>query len=162
MARAYRPLLMLATGCAIVVLPAACSGSGSVGDPPATTASAATFTCCEKSDIDPVRHPGETFELHWMMDLAPAAGTAATEPVVLGVTLSDGYQDVAQLKAIESGTPTLLARADDVTTSSAATTAPTSRITVPDGATPGFYNLTTTIKTGGSTSSGSAVIRVER
>jgi hypothetical protein len=123
--------------------------------------SVATFTCCEAVDVDTVRHPGETFEIHWIMNLTPSPGTVTSTQVVLDTTLSSGYRTVEQLKSAEIKAPTALVRAASVITSDTATVAPVSVIAIPRTATPGLYNLTTSVNTDGAVSSGSSVIRIE-
>lgn len=130
---------------------------------PDSTASTpiSAFSCCEQADIDTVRHAGETFDGHWTINSEPVATTVAAGPVTLSVSLSEGYRDVSELKATESDTPTQLVRSRDVMASTSTSTAPISVITIPVGAPPGYYNLTTTVTTGRARPSGSAIIRVE-
>lgn len=88
-------------------------------------------------------------------------GTSNPGGVVLSAILSQGYDDVTALKAAESEARTTLVRASDITISGSETVAPVSRITIPKGAAPGYYDLTTAVRTGDATSSGSTIIRVD-
>lgn len=125
-----------------------------------TLATAASFTCCESADIDPVRHPGETFQLHWIMTLTPAPKGTPIQQIVLRASLSDGYPSVQQLKNAETDA-SAIAASDSITTSTAATIAPVTDITIPETAATGYYNLSTSIDTEGAILRGSSLIRVE-
>lgn len=123
--------------------------------------SAATFTCCEAADVNPVRHPGETFAIHWIMNVVPVPRDSPTQRIVLHAALSNGHGSVEELKNVETTDPAVMARFGTVTTNSSATSAPVTTITIPPTAQPGFYSLTFSIDTEGAVVSGASVIRVE-
>ena len=96
-----------------------------------------------------------------ILNLAPAPQGTPIQHVVLRAELSDGYHSVEQLKDAETITPSVTTRSAGITTSSAATTAPITEITIPETAQPGYYDLTFSIGTDGAVLSGSTIIRVE-
>ncbi len=77
----------------------------------------------------------------------------------LTASLDGPFANVAKLKGPAVGGPHTAA-ATPIRATARAGGAPVSTLRVPKDATPGFYNLTTSVVSGGGTSSGSAVIRV--
>jgi hypothetical protein len=103
----------------------------------------------------PAHHPGETITLHWLVNGAPAPSPPA---VTLRAALAGPYATVAALKADKQPTYTIAAPA--VHPSGLAGDAPTSVLTIPAAARPGYYNLRLTSDGVGTSTSGASVVRV--
>ena len=150
-----RPKSRLFPPTALLVLGlSACSSSGGV----VTTGPALqTYSCCSSADINAVRHPGETLQLHWIVTpLAPSA-TSAMSTVRFGAGLSGPFASVSALKAANS--PATL-KAPVIVTTNQDGAAPVSLIVIPKDAADGYYNLTTTVDQDGSQLTGGSVIKV--
>lgn len=157
-----RQASLLAVGLALLTTIAGCAApSARTGDAKALP-SEVTFTCCKPSDIKPVRHPGETFEIHWIMNRISTTQASNPVEVELDVSLSGGYGTVQQLKDAAGIDNDVLARAPTVITSNFATTQAVSVITIPAGTPPGLYNLNPSIASAGSILSGSSIIRIDK
>ena len=132
----------------------ACSSSGGVV---ATGPALQTYSCCSSADINTVRHPGETMQLHWIVTpLAPSA-TSGMSTVRLGAGLSGPFASVSALKAANSP-PTV--KAPVIVTTNQDGGAPVSVIVIPQDAAGGYYNLTTTVDQDGGQLTGGSVITV--
>lgn len=153
MSRRPAPLLAL-----VVVLAAGCSLSNGGSAGPVRAVSG--FTCCTARDINRVYHPGDVVTIHWIIDTTQAAAPARPASVTLTAALDGGFATAADAKSGRTA-GTRQVRAEPVRVTDGTTVAPLSRLRIPDDATPGLYNLTTTTATGGITMSGTSIIRVE-
>lgn len=127
----------------------------------AVTRAAVTYSCCRAADITPVRHPGETVRVHWIVVAdGPGSAPSGAAGVTLSASLSGPYADVTTLKATSSRAPGPAADADPVRTTDQAHAAPVSTLVIPADAGSGFYNLTTTVDDGAGTVSAGSIIRV--
>ena len=117
------------------------------------------YSCCATGDVEPVRHTGEVFTLHWIATPSPATEPERpNETVTLTATMNGGFTDVAALKASPSAAPAIPAA--ELTTSTWAGGTPTSTIRIPTTATPGFYNVAWLISSGGASVGGATIIQV--
>lgn len=159
MVRRRGSALMLAAAIAALLTAQGCAAnrSGSAGTQQAV---ASQFGCCVAADIDAVRYPGETFQVHWIRTEIPAQAGQRPSKVVLDVSLSGGFRNVADLKASAGGDGQTVVKAAPVTTTSAATTDPVSTLTIPPGAEPGWYELTSVVSADGGLLTGRSAIRV--
>jgi hypothetical protein len=145
----------------VVLSTVACSSEA-----PTSVVKQATFsyTCCASADIDRVYHPGDVMTVHWIVqNEAPTSATQSTQ-IDLSAKLSGPYADVSSLKQREIGATSIAAAtsisAAPIVTSDWAGGAPTSKLLIPATAAPGFYNLSTTVKSGGFTGGGDGIVRV--
>jgi hypothetical protein len=120
------------------------------------------YSCCQDGDVGTVHHPGEAITLHWIVTAAPATGSTAAVPVTLSAVLTGPFPDVSTLKtAMASGSPpAALVAAADVQTTDRAGGAPTSTLRLPALAAAGFYDVRTTVASGGGDLSADGIIRV--
>lgn len=151
-------MAFLASLSAAAVAGCAHAQPGYVNGAPATF----TYTCCSAGDVDQVIHPGEVFQLHWIV-LAGPPSPAAPTPIALSAFLTGPHTDTTDVKtAFGDGVPASpTMEATPVHTTSNAGEAPISRIVVPPDAAPGLYDLSTVVESAGGTLSGKYVIRVE-
>ncbi|HET8590985.1 MAG TPA: hypothetical protein VFM01_15215, partial [Nakamurella sp.] len=96
-----RPATLIVVIAAAVVV-VALSGLTPIPPPhpsPSPSTEVASFTCCRQADVDTVRHPGETFAIHWIRvtQRVPADRTPASYE--LHAALSGAYPSVSDLKA---------------------------------------------------------------
>ena len=114
-----------------------------------------SYSCCSSEDINAVRHPGETLQLHWIATPAGHGSHGAVSTVRLEATLSGPFASVSTLKA-SNGPPTLTAPV--VVTTDQVGQSPVSSLVIPADAGAGSYTLTTTVDAdGGQVSSGSVI-----
>lgn len=139
---------------ALVLGLTACSSTGTAV---VTGPALQTYSCCSSSDVDTVRHPGDTMTLHWIATpLGPsAAGTVST--VRLSAELSGPFASVPALKSSNSPATST---APVIVTTDQVGAAPVSVIVIPKNAPAGYYNLTTTIDQDGGQITGGSIIRV--
>ncbi|HEY5136017.1 MAG TPA: hypothetical protein VIJ41_09505 [Candidatus Nanopelagicales bacterium] len=149
-----RLFLPAAAAAALVLDLAACSSTSSVV---ATGPALQTYSCCSSRDIDAIRHPGETMNLHWLATPLGPSATSAVSTVRLGAGLSGPFESVSALKSANS--PATLTAPVIVTTNQVGD-APISVIVIPKDAAAGYYNLTTTIDQDGGQLTGGSVIKV--
>ena len=146
-----------------VMVPLAVAGAAACSHQPSNeTTSQAHFayTCCEQSDIAPVRHPGQAVTLHWIVRAAGETDSESSPlPVTLSAALTGPFVDVASLKASEPDSP--VASSAPLHTTDVEGGDPTTTLRIPPDAKPGFYNLTFAVESGGGTVSGASVIRVQ-
>lgn len=124
-----------------------------------------SYTCCRTPLAASVYHPGQTIEVRWI----PVSNAPSEEPVVtvtLGASISGPYSSVASLKSSfarptpvlgTTNSSALLLRHSNLTTSSLV-----SRILIPPGAGPGYYELTDTLTSGSTSSRGGVIIRIAK
>ena len=119
------------------------------------------FTCCANSAaLTHAWHPGQVITLQWSAESVGMTADDSQHPITLTAILTGPYASVASLKAGGTHSETLLAspmRVTDRTASSA-----DSQIALPLDLAPGWYNLVTTIKSPGGSTSGATVIQVAR
>jgi hypothetical protein len=126
------------------------------------------LTCCRADDIDPVRRAGDTLRLHWTVinGLGETVDGPVTieEPTVLTARLSGPYSDVMQLKSAVGGPGRPAATYEAASLSLApgvvSAAGPVSEIRLPRDAGAGYYELDTSVVTGGMTASGGSIIQV--
>lgn len=118
------------------------------------------FTCCTERDVNRIYHPGDVIAVHWIMKATHAAAPARPVPITLTAALDGGFANAVEAKSGYAAATGQL-RANPVRVTDETTVAPVSRLRIPDDATPGLYNLTTTVESGGATASGATIIRVE-
>jgi hypothetical protein len=104
------------------------------------------FTCCTGSDIKQVWHPGQTVDLHFMVETGPLTADSAEHSLVLSAALSGAYADVATLK--KSGGPAVI-QGPVIKTSDRNSTPPVLSFVLSPDLPPGFYNLTIKWDSGG-------------
>ncbi|GAB1643775.1 hypothetical protein [Krasilnikovia sp. MM14-A1259] len=158
--RRLPPLYVLATAVALL---AACDPGTSDKAGDAVTPARVTYTCCSAKDVDPPYRPGQTMSVHWKA--APPDGPSAGAPQVeLTARLTGPYASVDGLKA---ATEDLQGAAGDVTFTAPAIRPsgtpgeqPVSTILIDADARPGYYDLITSVKQGGTSNSGASVIQV--
>lgn len=144
---------------ALGLIGAGCSASGGTNGPQRAVT---TFTCCTGRDVNRVYHPGDTMTIHWIKDTG-RTGTHGQSAYMLKAELDGSFQGVVQAKAPHAlGVHTASAHLIQVSPALADTATPVSRIRIAVDATPGLYNLTTTVIDGGSRESGTTIIRVAR
>jgi hypothetical protein len=143
-------------GVLVVIVPVVgCSSSRNSAGPRAALFS---YTCCRAGDVDRSYLPGQTINIHWIVTSTSRTSQHETHPVELSAKLGGPFADVAAAKtaaddsAVVSATP--------IKTSEKTGGAPVSRITLPRGMQPGYYNLTTTVDYGGHIASGTGIIHV--
>ncbi|TWP36826.1 hypothetical protein [Leekyejoonella antrihumi] len=156
----HRGFAFVAATTVLAAVTAGCSAGNDATPAGASSGESVQFSCCTAADISAVRHPGETFKMHWIRTSYPVSAGHSPASVVLGVSLSVGYRDVAALKAANGGAPGGRAAATPIHTSDTAGAGPVSTVTIPSTATSGFYDLTTTVTSDGGRSSGDHIIRV--
>jgi len=139
---------------ALVLALAACSSTSSVV---AIGPSLQSYSCCSSGDIDAVRHPGETVNLHWLPTPLGPSATSAVSTVRLRAGLSGPFASVSALKSANS--PATVTAPVIVTTNQVGDS-PVSVIVIPQDAAAGYYNLTTTIDQDGGNVTGGSVIKV--
>lgn len=146
---------------AVVLAGVALAATGCGSAPPAGQRHAAfTFSCCAARDLDRVYHPGEVVTLHWTAHRQSPQSQPTTAPLWLHASLSGAFGSPRSAKSGDSG-PDAVVRAKAVRASELRPSRPVSRLRIPRDATPGFYNLTTSIETGDMIDSTTATIRVE-
>lgn len=120
------------------------------------------YTCCQKDDIDQVLHPGDVLVLHWIVETVPPTQSYPEAPVTLSASLTGSYPDATTLKSsVGAGAPSPRLTAAPVQTTNRAGGAPVSTIAIPADATPGLYNLGTSVESDSGRASGESVVRVE-
>ncbi len=125
-----------------------------------------SFTCCRTADINTVRHPGETFVLHWIS--TPGSPSPALSPVAitLSASLSGPFQTVLTLKKTignrgpgkKHSLELLNARPTHITAWDSRP--PLTTIAIPRNAPTGLYSIKFTISSAVSSISGDSIIRV--
>lgn len=120
------------------------------------------YTCCQKTDIDQVLHPGDVLVVHWIVETLPPTRTYPETPVTLSASLTGSYPDATTLKrSAGAGAPSSALTAAPVQTTDRAGGAPVSTIAIPLDAAPGLYDLSTSVESGGGRLSGESIVRVE-
>jgi hypothetical protein len=82
-----------------LLLVVACGATG----PNPVTYNAYQLTCCTQTDIDQVWQPGKEVDLHWTVESSTRTTVNPTHKVVIVVTLTGPYADVATLKQAKGG-----------------------------------------------------------
>jgi hypothetical protein len=103
------------------------------------------YTCCAAADVDRVYHPGDTVVLHWSAVARPTH--AHDGRVSLGAGMSGPFPDAASVKSLaplHDGQSAVKLAATPVDVSLSAGGSPVSRIRIPRGTPPGYYDLGTT------------------
>jgi len=147
-------IAMTATASIPVLALAGCSSPGGVVS---TGPASQTFTCCSASDINPVRHPGETVRLHWIATPLDRSASSQLSTLRLEAGLSGPFPSLSALKAAD-GPATIMAPV--VVATNKVGSAPVSVIRIPMDAPAGYYNLTTMVSQGGGQISAASVITV--
>lgn len=154
-----------AVACGVVaVLVDSTEGCSSAHTPPSGVRRVSyQYSCCSAADVEPVRQPpGEMLTLHWVV--TPSRGSEPERPseaMTLASSLTGAFSDVASLKRVSPSAATTI-QASDVTTTTWMGGAPTSIISIPATASPGMYNLSIRITSGGPSVGGDTVIQVAR
>ena len=116
-----------------------------------------SYSCCSSEDINAVRHPGETLQLHWIVTPAGPGSHQAVSTVRLEVALSGPFASVATLKSSDSA-PSV--KAPVVVTTDEVGQAPVSSLVIPADAGAGYYNLSATVDADGGQVTAGSVIQV--
>lgn len=132
----------------------ACSESASQSG---THAAIQTYSCCSLSDINAIRHPGDTIAIHWKISTSNPAATGQVSTVTLTAGLAGNFSTVSDLKAADG--PRTVEAPIIVTTDQVGNT-PISIITIPKNAAPGYYNMSTTVALDGGKITGGSIIEV--
>lgn len=149
----------MAIGLAVVFTAVGC-GQPDVSEP-AVQHSTFAYTCCNNEDITQVRHPGEIVLVHWIVSDGHPTDAPDAVPLTLTASLAGPYGTVTGVK-----TANVDVLADPVTAAAPVAITdqtggvPISRLVIPADFPSGFYNLTTSVRSGGGTQSGSSVIQV--
>ena len=151
--KAHRLTLTAGVSIAVLGLAACSSGGSSHQSAPALQ----SYSCCSSEDINAVRHPGETVQLHWIAVPAGPGYHGAVSTVRLEASLSGPFASVSKLKSSDIS-PTV--KAPLVVTTDEAGQAPISSLAIPADAGAGSYSLTFTIDADGGQVSGGSVIQV--
>lgn len=130
---------------AAVAVLAGCSSS-SAGQSGVTYASY-KFSCCNATDMQRTWHPGESVEMHWIVQDAGQTTDSRHHPITLTAVITGSYADVNALKSGAAAMHTV--RAQAINTDDRSPTAPSSNFTLPADLPPGFYNLAIGVDFGG-------------
>lgn len=117
-----------------------------------------TYTCCATADVDTVRHPGDTFSVHWIVSEGSPTASDSASTVTLTAELNGPFADVTSLKAAPTSRLTL--KAEPLVTTDRAGGEPVSTISIPADARPGFYNLAFSMESSGGRVSGASIVRI--
>ena len=155
-----RHMLIPMLAATVVLTTVACSSEA-----PTSLVKRATFsyTCCAGADINRAYHPGDVLTVHWIVQNEAPTSAAQSTRIDLSAKLSGPYADVSSLKQREIGATSSAApsiSAAPIVTSDWGGGTPTSRLLIPATAAPGFYNLSTAVKSGGFTSGGDGIVHV--
>ena len=157
-ARVSARLLGLVAIVSLVLVPFASTAQGAN-----KTNATFTYSCCTASFVNSPYHPGEVMRLPWTRT-AHVPGALKTEMVTLSATITGPYKTVALLKtAFARHTPRLgefNAKAAQIRVSDASGKRCFQLVKVPDVATAGFYELTTSVTTHSLVTSEGTVFRV--
>lgn len=123
------------------------------------------YTCCEAADVNSDYHPGQTLSVHWIVTPGTSSAGGQNQQVELNAHLAGPYATVNDLKTSAAPADKDLAgvstfTAEPVRPSGRAGEQPVSLILIPPTATPGYYNLVTSVTEPGATASGASVIHV--
>ncbi len=146
----------LATGVLLAASLTLASCSSALTSQPGATAFIVNYTCCTAADITAIRHPGETFKLHWTA--APATpDRGSVTKVTLRAGLDGPYASPTDVKSSTTGPKW---KAPDIVTTNAVGTHPVSVITIPKDAVPGYYNLSASVVTSFTDDTTGSIIQI--
>jgi hypothetical protein len=122
------------------------------------------FTCCQATDINIVRHPGETIVLHWV-STSGSPSPARPVPITLSASITGPFRPAEALKKVVGrGTrmpPALeVLNAQPVHTSTWSDRPLLSAIAIPPNAPTGLYDIKFSVAGAGAEVSGDSVITV--
>jgi hypothetical protein len=98
--------------------------------------------------------------VHWFTPTTMPALPKTNTPVSLHAFITGPFKSASDVKAFDAKPAPYLYRAPVITTTTASNAAPISTIAIPANAPTGFYNLTTSVKSGNATQSGASIIQV--
>ncbi|PZG12429.1 hypothetical protein C1I95_25850 [Micromonospora craterilacus] len=123
-----------------------------------------TYTCCETADVETLYEPGQTFILHWIVELLDDPTATAPPQVELNAHLTGPFATVDDLKAVAMGTKNLPGlvtfTAEPVRPAGTPDERPVSTIVIEPSAKPGYYNLVNSVADRESKVSGESIIQV--
>jgi hypothetical protein len=114
------------------------------------------FSCCSGPDIQQTWHPGQTVEMHWIVQDAGQTTDNRRHSITLTAVMTGSYADAMSLKSGAVASRTL--RAPAINTDDRTPTAPSSIFTLPSDLPPGLYNLVLGVDFGGGNSWSAASI----
>ncbi|WP_146192337.1 hypothetical protein [Cellulomonas sp. WB94] len=119
------------------------------------------YSCCQ-SGLPTVAYPGEVIALDWTSTAQPPTASTAATATTLSASLTGPFPDVAALKTAMSATnpPAPTVTATDVHTTDRVGGTPTSSLQLPAQAPIGFYDVRTTVASGGAALSGDQIVQV--
>ena len=119
------------------------------------------YSCCQPGPPE-VAHPGQVITLHWVTAAQPPTPAATATPVTLSAWLTGPFPTVAALKtAMTAASPPAAAvTAAAVRTTDRVGGTPISTLPLPAQAPAGFYDLRTSVVSGGGALAGDAVVQV--
>ena len=130
--------------------------SSSSHGPSGLTYASYKFSCCSAPDIQQTWHPGQTVEMHWIVQDAGQTTDNRRHPITLTAVMTGSYADVNSLKGGAAASRTI--RAPAINTDDRTPTAPSSIFTLPADLPTGFYNLGFGVDFGGGNSWNTASI----
>ncbi|MEV6812553.1 hypothetical protein [Micromonospora sp. NPDC051296] len=146
--------------CLVMPLLAACV----TGPSEVPARSSVTYTCCETADVETLYEPGQTFILHWIVELLDEPPATTPPQVELNAHLTGPFATVDELKAVAMGTKNVSGlvtlTAEPVRPAGTPDERPVSTIVIDPSAKPGYYNLVSSVVDRGSTVSGESIIQV--
>ena len=137
------------------------AGCGSRAPASAVESARYQYSCCQ-AGLPTVAYPGQVIALRWTSTAQlPTASTAATA-VILSASVTGPFPDVAALKTAMSADipPAPTVTAADVHTTDRVGGTPASSLQLPAQAPPGFYDVRTTVASGGAALSGDGILQV--
>jgi hypothetical protein len=114
---------------------------------PGVTYARYQFSCCLASEIGQVWSPGQTVQLHWIVQSATATPDSTPHNLVLTANLAGPYKDVVTLKSLRPAQRTITTASININDRTPAT--PISVFVLPSDLAPGLYSLTIKVDFGG-------------
>ena len=119
------------------------------------------YSCCQ-AGLPTVAYPGQVIALGWTSTAQPPTASTAATAMTLSASVTGPFPDVAALKTAMSADipPAPTVTAADVHTTDRVGGTPTSSLQLPAQAPSGFYDLRTTVASGGAALSGDRILQV--
>lgn len=156
--RQRRDLLTAAAVVGVGVLLGGCSRPAAA---PALTYARYGYSCCQPGPPE-VAHPGQVITLHWITTAQPPTPAATATAVTLSAWLTGPFPTVAALKTAMTAPspPAPAVSAAAVHTTDRVGGTPLSMVPLPANAPVGFYDLRTSVISGGGALSGDTIVQV--